>query len=46
MIIFDWLQLQNDRMFESKIMDFWALFGWWRGHLLLAVKEVFLVWTG
>ena len=32
-------------MFEPKIMDFLALFVWWRGHLLFNMK-VFLVWNG
>ena len=28
-------------MFEPKIMNFVARLGWWRGHLLLAINEVF-----
>ena len=30
-------------MFEPKMMEFLIYFGQWRGHLLLAVKEVILV---
>ena len=30
-------------MFEPKMMDFLPLFGRWREHFLLTIKEIFLV---
>ena len=38
---FNWDHTANFE--EIFVWHFWALFGWWWGHLLLAGKEVFQV---
>ena len=39
----DWYScLSKAWMFEPKMMDLLVLFCWWMGHLLLAIKEVFI----